>query len=178
MFDMKTIELLGVWSDLEEALRGESGFGGDTAEIYAFHLVPYSPSSYPNGRDEKTKLEHAKIAGAALKDLLILFTEHHNCKVTIYDEAFDQNAPARPFDHRCAVRVIKGSRAAERRAIGTLESEIDNLKAALIEAVEAGCTCEKKWNGWCGACRALDGLEPGLKDGEREAAGEAIKNAK
>ncbi len=49
MHSMSTKQTLDVWHELELALQGKNGFGGDTAEIYAYRLTPSNPSLEGNG---------------------------------------------------------------------------------------------------------------------------------
>ena len=44
MSHMSIPQALDVWHDLELARRGEHGFGGHTAEIYAYRLAAESPA--------------------------------------------------------------------------------------------------------------------------------------
>jgi hypothetical protein len=48
MHDLNTLsamQLLSIWTDLEEARAGTNGFGGDVAEIYLYRAVPDEPSA-------------------------------------------------------------------------------------------------------------------------------------
>lgn len=43
MHNVSMIQALSVWSELEQAYYGDNGFGGDTAEIYAYRLARQTP---------------------------------------------------------------------------------------------------------------------------------------
>lgn len=97
--------LLGVWLDLERALEGKNGYGGDVAEIYAYRLTP------PHLADLATI---ATTAGHNLTRLLREFVElHAGVEVGIEVERgqrefrpFDPRAETiMPFGHRIHLRV-------------------------------------------------------------------------
>ena len=43
MKNLSMVQALEIWSDLESAYYGENSFGGDTAELYAYRFLPFSP---------------------------------------------------------------------------------------------------------------------------------------
>lgn len=43
MHRLSLVQALSLWSDLDDAYYGKSGFGGEVAEIYAYRLMPYAP---------------------------------------------------------------------------------------------------------------------------------------
>lgn len=79
------IELMGIWGELVECYHGVNGFGGDTAEIYAYRLCASSPSAANN--DERRR-EDAVKARDALVDLCETFErEWSGVRVLIQDRA-------------------------------------------------------------------------------------------
>jgi len=70
-------DVLGVWCDLESALAGKNGFGGDVAEIYAYRLVPSSQRHHPQDA------EAASVAGKNMTRLLRRFVDLHEAVVAI-----------------------------------------------------------------------------------------------
>lgn len=104
--DLTLNQALGVWSDLEAAYYGKSGYGGDTAEIYAFRIQPYRPSvELPNTQlGAEAIAEQAMIAGKNLHWLIDKFVDLHDCRIEV-----DGQNPAillGGFDYRCHVKVI------------------------------------------------------------------------
>ena len=112
-------QAIDVWSELETAYRGENHYGGDTAEIYAYTLMPYSPSY---ARDRHSALfiqEHVQMerrASEALYELLVLFAEKRECRIEVEGHELGPWLRKTPFSHRCHVRVFPKSKKL-RRAI-------------------------------------------------------------
>jgi len=119
MLNLSTLDLLGLWSDLCDAYHGRNGFGGDTAEIYAYRCgrpSPASSSTGPLGR--QVKREDAERAAASLVAVCQLFEREHSCEVLL-DTGAPRTGPDDPsswrragpwfdaFDHRVQVRVRK-----------------------------------------------------------------------
>lgn len=104
------VEAIGVWDDLERAMRGTNGYGGDVAEIYAFRLVPpwlRSPSQGAISEEDQ-----AVVAGRNFTDLLRRFTDlHPGVEIGIETDPREfrvldpctESLP--PFGHRVHVRV-------------------------------------------------------------------------
>lgn len=94
---------LTVWYELERALEGKNGFGGDVAEIYSYVLVPVRLRGC-------TEDERARSAGRVLTRLLRRFVELHDAEVALEERAgfrvIDPNVEDfPPFDHRVHLRV-------------------------------------------------------------------------
>ena len=114
MIALATISLsqaLGVWGDLVEAYHGVNGYGGDTAEVYLFRLMPRDPSA-ERGPDGGTLAAQAVVAQAraarlALADLCRLFAEHYgDAIVTIEGLSIDAWPGADEHNrHRAHVHV-------------------------------------------------------------------------
>ena len=100
-----SVDALGVWHDLELALAGKNGYGGDVAEIYAYRLVPESMRHHPQDAAQ------AFVAGKNMTILLRRFVDLHAGAVTSMQESRDefrqldlsQDFPA--FDWRLHLRV-------------------------------------------------------------------------
>ncbi len=106
-------QALSIWSELWRAYYGKNGFGGDTAEIYAYRLMPYEPvvaSDNPQFRETQLFKEHSNVAivkaTSSLYALLTKFQIDADCQITIDDKEIDEWVKTEIFDHRCHVRVI------------------------------------------------------------------------
>lgn len=106
--DLTINQALGVWSDLEQAYFGQNGFGGDTAEIYAYRLQPYNPFAHAFsegvGYGDKAKQEQAVIAGSNLFFLLRTFAKMRDVYIEVDGE--DPETLLYGLVHRCHVKVI------------------------------------------------------------------------
>lgn len=115
-------QLLGVWMDLERALEGTNGYGGDVAEIYAYRCVPPQLADLGAvGAPEDSRSTMASVAGCNLSRLLRQFVDLHvGVEVGIEVEreqfrAFDPREEIMPFSHRIHLRVRRTASAAVRR---------------------------------------------------------------
>lgn len=102
-------QLIRLWSELEQAYYGDNKYGGDTAEIYAYTVMEYSPTlGQPEGTFEDRKTEHYEEAAETLCEVLALFEKERGCKVRL-----DGRTRSRwlrecgRFDHRVRVRVLR-----------------------------------------------------------------------
>ena len=104
--DLTLNQALGVWSELEAAYYGKNGFGGDTAEIYAYRLQPYRPGvELPNTQlGAEAIAEQAMIAGENLYWLLGKFCEHHGCTAIV--DGTEAEWLRGGFEHRVHVRIF------------------------------------------------------------------------
>jgi hypothetical protein len=138
--DLSIDDVLGVWQELELALAGKNGYGGDVAEIYAYRLVPTSLRHHP--QDEA----QAQIAGRNMTFILRRFAESHEGAVVAIQHSRDefraldlaQDFPA--FDWRVHLRVTqerpRAARASTqkvREAIAEVAKHNDALIAMLDE---------------------------------------------
>jgi len=104
-------QALGIWSELWQAYYGNNGFGGDTAEIYAYRIMPYSPRFKMDPTDENDKAA-GLMAAKSLYALLKKFSEDNECKIEIMHGKWNRREIRpwfieEPFFHRCHVRVTK-----------------------------------------------------------------------
>ena len=118
MFDTPLLELLKLWGELVEAYHGKNGYGGRTAELYAYRFCPDDPRRrgselHTEARKQADK-EAAWIARNSLYDLCKLFAAVYDDAILRIDgrEPFDwfQHVDA-GFNHRVRVKVTRRSRA-------------------------------------------------------------------
>jgi hypothetical protein len=99
-------QALSVWAELEDAYRGDHSYGGHTAEIYAYRLMPMSPlylqHSLLAAQDEIEKLETDAAADMYL--LLEKFRETRRCVIEVNGEPLSGTRQTR-FTHRWHVRI-------------------------------------------------------------------------
>lgn len=112
--NLPPIELLSLWSELDEALAGKNGFGGDTAELYAYRFGRENPRVSGVLRDlahDVAVHEHGIEAAEKLFDLLKLFESLREARCFV---GATHVGPGRrvgdwlakePFVHRAHVRV-------------------------------------------------------------------------
>lgn len=108
MENISMSQALRVWSELWQAYYGNNGYGGDTAEIYAYTLQPRTPSmdmEQPGnsfaGLHDKVGLQAAK----SLYALLFLFRNKHDCGIQVNGRVLGEWFMSTPFVHRCHVKV-------------------------------------------------------------------------
>lgn len=125
LFDnaLMTVNLLGllhVWGQLLEAYHNVNGWGGDVAEIYAYHLTRYSPLVHDGTIDgelhERMKDEYTLNAANALCSIIEEFCTQYGCDAEIDGISLAEwcalnNNRRHVYDHRCHVRVIKAAQA-------------------------------------------------------------------
>ena len=97
-------QALDVWSELEAAYYGENGYGGNTAELYVYRLMPRAPG----GPDPQAYLD----ANQALLHLLRRFKGvHPDAVITLYATRSDDGRPLGSWlggcdeSHRHSVRI-------------------------------------------------------------------------
>ncbi len=106
MHNISMIQALKVWSELWQAYFGENGFGGNTAEIYAYRLQPRNPifeSCIGAFLEEKERL--GLQAATSLHALLDKFATDANCSIEVNGKAFGSWVKEEPFAHRVHVTV-------------------------------------------------------------------------
>lgn len=132
--DALTTDALGVWHELELALAGRNGFGGDVAEIYAYRLVPGGASALAAVVGNPAVTENARLAGKNMTALLRRFAELHEGVVVSIEEreGFRVLDPAEefpPFDWRVHLQV-------EAPKTSTVALPMTELRAALRHVAE------------------------------------------
>lgn len=111
MKQISMAQALGIWSDLCAAYHGK-GWGGDTAEVYLYRLMPNDPSANlaraqgPKGGMSDAAL-HAQVrhANESLYELLDYFAEERNCRIEINGRDLGRWLMQAAFDHRVHVKV-------------------------------------------------------------------------
>lgn len=137
--DVSLRATLHVWGELVEAYHGVNGYGGDTAEVYAYRLMPYLPTEVLNGYQPESapRVEAEAAAARALYVLLRMFQERYECAIAVDGRTLGPWFARQRFDHRAHVRVTPkaGSvRIAIRRAV----FERDGWRCQ-------GCDVEVQW---------------------------------
>jgi hypothetical protein len=118
--EMSVRQILSVWSDLVDAYYGKNGYGGDTAEIYAYRLLRDNPTRYLAVDGTQTKndalAEDANLAACNLYGMLMAFTECYPDARIYPDCTKDKNGRALgkwytrvQLDHRTCVRILRAS---------------------------------------------------------------------
>jgi hypothetical protein len=142
--DVPAANAIGVWHDLERALAGKNGYGGDTAEIYAYRIVaqhlrdradPTFITGASDAEGEAAKAELGRVAGANMTHLLRHFLDlHEDALISIEDrDGFRpldldvEECP--PFDWRIHLRVSQAP-------LHTPALAIHELREILAETVE------------------------------------------
>ncbi len=113
MINLSTRQLLVLWSELDDALHGKNGFGGDTAEIYAHTLLSVNPSadsSVSNRLRKEAKESDAKKAAESLYSVLKLFSKMRDCDIFVENKNLADVPKSYPFGiepiyHRIHVKV-------------------------------------------------------------------------
>lgn len=105
-------QALSVWDELVEAYYGENGFGGTTAEVYAYCLLPHSPGletflAHNSTIAQEQQRERAREASEGLRMLLELFCkQREDCDVEVDGVPFE---PGRtlipPEEHRWHIYI-------------------------------------------------------------------------
>lgn len=120
LLTINTLELMKLWGELVEAYHCKNGYNGDTAEIYAYRLMPYSPTAHGGEfgfTGAQARREVNRSAAMALCELCELFAAQYGCAVGIQGGG-DEPKWLEPrdwlkveaveyFDHRAHVRVWK-----------------------------------------------------------------------
>jgi hypothetical protein len=104
---------IDVWCDLEDALRGESKYAGDTCQIYAFRLVGHRPAASAESEMGAEMLqEYGEMAWRALLEVCVLFQQRRNCVCYIENRSIAeiyQTGYHEVLTHRAHVRVERAS---------------------------------------------------------------------
>lgn len=103
-------QALSIWSDLWQAYYGNNAYGSDTAEIYAYRVMPYSPTFNMSGETFQESNDELRInAVNSLVALCKKFAKENDCVIEINRFPLDKwiSTIGREFDYRCHVRVIR-----------------------------------------------------------------------
>jgi hypothetical protein len=111
MYRLSMQQALSIWSDLEAAYYRRNGFGGDTAEIYMYRLMPRCPGGEESLAGRKCDLfddmakELISNANKALYSLLKHFAEVRNVNIEVYDNPLGPWLKHADYSHRVHVKV-------------------------------------------------------------------------
>lgn len=85
MRDISTTQAISLWSELEQAYYDDNKYGGHTAEIYIYRLMPHTPTWGRTGAilADQWHKEIAEKANGALLELLLHFATKRNCTVLV-----------------------------------------------------------------------------------------------
>lgn len=111
LMTVSLLALVGVWGELVEAYHGVNRYGGNTAEIYAYRLMPYSPTAHTHGSKRHMNVV-ASQAAHALCAIVDEFCMQYECHAKIDALPIEEWClrvihGAHVFDHRCHVRIAK-----------------------------------------------------------------------
>lgn len=98
-------QLMELWAELVEAWHGVNGFGGDTAEIYAYRFQAYSPFAHWHHDEEKLG-EIGLQSARQLYELLTMFKVRHDCRIIVDGKPLGAWLKKFPFNHRVHVRIL------------------------------------------------------------------------
>jgi hypothetical protein len=104
-------QALSIWSELWQAYYGDNSYGSDTAEIYAYRVMPYSPALLM-AKDSQIAIEEghelARLSACSMRNLVWQFCKEADCKCLIDGEDCDTWLAHNPeFDYRCHVKVVR-----------------------------------------------------------------------
>lgn len=109
LLELPAIELMFLWSELVECWHGVNGFGGDTAEIYAYRFYRYSPALDGAKMSDWKERNSERRANACegLCELVRIFCQRYNCKATIDGDGLElwKVRNLLHFDYRAHVRI-------------------------------------------------------------------------
>lgn len=96
-------QALSLWSELEQAYFKKNGYGGDTAEIYIYRLMPHTPSI---GTFENLAVEAYDCANQAMYELLAMFAEDRDAVIMVAGRELGEWLKTARYHHRVHVRVL------------------------------------------------------------------------
>ena len=93
-------QAVGIWDELRDAMEGKHHYGGHTAEIYAYRLMPNRPSAVIKN---ESPLEDILYASKSLVSIIELFCQRHD--VTFLIDGYDYNTWLKEHGHTFDWRV-------------------------------------------------------------------------
>ena len=107
-----THQVLSVWQQLEDAYFATNSYGGDTAEIYFYLLLPCHPGYYQTNGDHNSAAfgninclaDHRAILDFI--EILTLFSEKRECHLIVEGVGLEQWKPEPVNFHRVHVKVV------------------------------------------------------------------------
>lgn len=120
-------QALFIYDELVLAKYGENGFGGDTAEVYAYKLMPNVPSYNMHLTDDETLMVEKK-AAEELYSICEIFASKHKVNIEIDD--IDAKlwlnrvrAEIERFNYRIHIKVIRQNTHTNESKRETITSE-------------------------------------------------------
>ena len=116
MHNLSQMQLLSIWSHLEDARIGKHGYGGNVAEIYLYEAMPYSPLVDRFKGNSVFDADTASVYRAARESLLHVFESFEvmrSARVRAEGPLAREFAPLGPWfverdeRHRVHVEVMK-----------------------------------------------------------------------
>ncbi len=113
MLNLSPKQLMRLWYELTTAYCGCNGFGGNTAEIYAYVLREDSPTRYLAKHIQEDILKSNTEAASTLARACQIFSENYTCKIQIdgLEPELWLAAIKDSFDHRAHVKVLSNIRS-------------------------------------------------------------------
>lgn len=111
MYNLSMIQALGIWSELEQAYYGDNGYGSETAEIYVYRAMPYSPTAHSRCSNPESSLakeattEVVKNANMSLYNLFKMFAKLRHCVITVEGRPLGKWVITSENGHRWHVHV-------------------------------------------------------------------------
>ena len=102
LHDLRLTEAMSLWAELVEAYHGVNGFGGDTAELYAYRFGHYAPGHDVGFMAERYARRTAETLGA----LLDRFVDAYDVGILIDGVDYLRGTTPPAFDHRVHVMVV------------------------------------------------------------------------
>lgn len=114
MHNMSMVQVLSVWMELEDALHGENGYGGDTAEIYIYRLMAYQPGAGRCSIEEEMQspirgpgvVAAYDAANVSLHNILVHFAKEREAQIEVDGNELGEWLKTARNTHRVHVRVI------------------------------------------------------------------------
>lgn len=114
MHRISIVQALSLWSELESARCGKNGFGGNTAEIYMYRLMPRCPGGeaalHESGGQGNTILDEMareliQDANESLCSLLAHYAKTREAVIEIEGRELGDWLKTANFGHRVHVKV-------------------------------------------------------------------------
>jgi hypothetical protein len=113
MLNITMMQALELWTQLENARHGVNSYGGHTAEIYIYTVLPYTPALQDKNQSlEGTGFSAERLrevydqANESLYQLLTLFSNRHKVPIEVEDEPLGPWLKTARYVHRVHVHVM------------------------------------------------------------------------
>ena len=102
MLSMSIIEMLKVWSELDDCKYKSNKYGKDTCELYFYRFITATPSTFTESEfAEEDFLEASK----NLYEILSLYKSMNHCVIKINDNLVGKWLLKEPFRYRVHVTI-------------------------------------------------------------------------